>query len=102
MAEHERTDDGRKDQRSRERDQRPPEEEERGAEEAVEVIAASTVRIVLLFLGIILLLYATGQVVGFDALAMLSEALDTREARWTIVALFALVLIAVSLRGFRT
>ena len=41
MAEHERTDDGRKDQRSRERDQRPPEEEERGAEEAVEVIAAS-------------------------------------------------------------
>lgn len=94
MAEHEHTHDDR-------RDQRPREDEDRDPEEAVEVIAASTVRVALLLLGILLLLYATGQAVGFDVLAMVSSALDTQEARWMIVAFFALVLIAVSFRGFR-
>lgn len=68
---------------------------------AVEAIATSTVRLGLLVLGILLLLYAAGQAVGFDVLAMISDALDTQEARWIIVAFFALVLITISLRGFR-
>lgn len=70
-------------------------------EGAVEAIAASTVRLALLVLGLLLLLYAVGQAVGFDVLAMISDALDTQEARWLIVAFFALVLITISLRGFR-
>lgn len=69
---------------------------------AVEAIATSTVRLALLVLGLLLLLYATGQAVGFDVLAMISDALDTQEARWIIVAFFALVLITISLRGFRS
>lgn len=70
-------------------------------EGAVEAIAASTVRLGLLVLGLLLLMYAVGQAVGFDVLGMISEALDTQMARWLIVAFFALILIAVALRGFR-
>lgn len=72
----------------------------RGSEDAVEVIAASTVRVALLILGLLLLAYATGQVLGLDVLAMISETLDTPEARWLLVAFLALVLIALALRGF--
>lgn len=82
-------------------DRRPADQTGRGTEEAVEFIAASSVRILLLILGSLLLLYSVGQIVGFDAMAMLSDALATREARWTIVAFFALILILVSLHGFR-
>lgn len=78
-----------------------PGEERHGGEDAVEAIATSTVRLALLVLGLILLLYAVGQAAGFDVLAMISEALDTPAARWLLVAFFALVLITISLRGFR-
>ena len=77
------------------------ERDDRRSEEAVEAIASSTIRIGLAILGILLLLYAVGQAVGVDALGMVSSALDTPEARWLVVAFFALVLIAVALRGFR-
>ena len=70
-------------------------------EETVEAIAESTLRIVLLVLGLLLLFYAVGQAVGFDVLALLSEALATPAARWMIVAFFALILIAMAIRGFR-
>lgn len=67
----------------------------------MEVIAASTVRILLGILGLMLLLFAIGQVMGFDAMALLSDALDTPEARWMLVALFAVIMIALSIRGFK-
>ena len=70
------------------------------AEEPVEEIASTTLRIGLLILGAVLLLFATGQAVGIDVLALLSDALDTREARWLTVAFFGLILIAVAMRGF--
>ena len=73
----------------------------RGSGDAVETVATSTVRLGLFVLGVLLLLYAVGQAVGFDVLAMASDALDTQEARWLIVAFFALVLITLSFRGFR-
>lgn len=72
-----------------------------GGDKAVEAIATSTVRLGLLILGLLLLLYAVGQAVGFDVLALISDALDTQEARWLIVAFFALILITLSLRGFK-
>lgn len=71
------------------------------SDDAVSVVASSAVRIGLLILGVILLLYATGQAMGMDVLAMVSEQLDTQEIRWLIVAFFALVMITVALRGFR-
>lgn len=73
---------------------------EEGLEEPVERVAASTVRAGLLVLGAFVLLFAIGQIIGFDVLAMLSEALDTREARWSIVAIFGIILITIALRGF--
>lgn len=83
------------------RDSPPEQGGDRDPEDAVEVIATSTIRILLGVLGVLLLLFALGQVMGFDAMAMLSDALDTQEARWMLVALFALVMIALSIRGFR-
>lgn len=82
----------------RDRDRR---REERGPEEAVEAVAASTVRVGLAILGLVIVLFAAGQALGFDALAIFGEAFETREVRWMIVAFFGLILIAVSLRGFR-
>lgn len=75
--------------------------DERAPEGAIEAIAASTVRLGLAILGIVLVLFAVGQALGFDALAIFGEAFNTREARWMIVAFFGLVLLVVSLRGFR-
>lgn len=92
MAEHDYADDGGGNERQSDRAR---------DEGAVEAIAASTIRLGLLVLGLLLLLYAVGQAVGFDVLAMISEALDTQMARWLIVAFFALILITVALRGFR-
>ena len=97
----------------RPREERPPEEQERSdreprraeqrgaVEESVELIAASMLRVGLLFLGAVIVLFAVGQLVGVDLLAMLSELFDTREARWLTVAFFGLVLITMALRGFR-
>lgn len=82
-------------------DHESSDQQRRDGDRAVEAIATSTVRLGLLVLGILLLLYATGQAVGFDVLAMISDALDTQQARWLIVAFFALILITISLRGFR-
>lgn len=71
-------------------------------DETVEFIATSTVRVGLLLLGVMLLLYSVGQAIGFDVLALISQALDTPEARWLFVAFFALILISIALRGFRS
>lgn len=69
-------------------------------DESVEFVATSTVRIGFLALGFLILLYAVGQIVGLNLLAMLSSALDTPEVRWTIVAIFGVVLIVLAFRGF--
>ncbi|QLG29025.1 hypothetical protein HUG10_16425 [Halorarum halophilum] len=68
--------------------------------ETAERFAASSFRIGLAFLGIVLLLFALGQAVGVDLLGMVGDALATEVGRWLVVAFFALVLIAVALRGF--
>lgn len=82
-------------------------EDERRAREATalertfEVIAASTLRIGLIFLGIVIVLFAIGQLVGVDIVSVLSEVFGTRAARWLAVAFFGLVLIVVAMTGFR-
>jgi len=62
--------------------------------------AESTLRVVLAILGFVLLLFALGQAVGADLLGMVVQALNTQLGRWLIVALFALLLIALAIRGF--
>lgn len=64
--------------------------------------AASTLRVALAFVGIVLLLFALGQAVGLDLLGMVADALATEVGRWMLVAVFALVLILLAVRGFGT
>lgn len=68
--------------------------------ETTDWLAASTLRIGLAVLGFIVLLVAIGQVVGFDLLDIVLDALDTSIGRWLIVAFVGLFLIAIALRGF--
>lgn len=88
-------------ERTADRDASGDDDRQRERDETVEFIATSTVRIGLLLLGVLLLLYSVGQAIGFDVLALVSQALDTPEARWLLVAFFALVLISIALKGFR-
>lgn len=65
-----------------------------------EWFVASTFRIGLAILGLVLLLFALGQALGVPLLDMVGDALSTRVGRWLAVAVFALLLIVVALRGF--
>lgn len=73
---------------------------ERRSSDLAEWFAESTVRVVLAFFGVVLLLFAVGQMVGFDILGAIAAALDTRIGQWLLVAVFGLILIMIALRGF--
>lgn len=73
-----------------------------GDEDVGEWFAASTLRIGLAIIGIFLLLFALGQAVGVPLLGMVADALATRVGRWLAVAVFALLLIVVAMRGVGT
>lgn len=62
--------------------------------------AESTVRVALAVLGVLLLLFAVGQMVGLDILGSIADALETEFGRWLLIAIFALLLIIIALRGF--
>ena len=68
--------------------------------QAFKAVAASALRVIILLLGLLLLIFASGQAVGLDLLGELSEILDTDEVRWIIVAFFGLVLVFIAIRGF--
>lgn len=89
-------------ERDRERDddrvERRPEDARRSGLAAW--FAESTIRIAIGVLGVVLLLFAVGQMVGLDLLGAIAAALETSFGRWLLVAAFALLLIALALRGF--
>lgn len=62
--------------------------------------AESTLRVSLALVGFVLLLFALGQVAGLDLLGMVVDALNSDVGRWLIVAFFALLIIAIAVRGF--
>lgn len=68
--------------------------------EAADWLAASTLRVGLAVLGFVVLLFAIGQVVGFNLLEIVLDALNTNVGRWLIIAFVGLFLIAFALRGF--
>lgn len=68
--------------------------------ESTEWLTAPVIRAALGVLGVVLLLYALGRAVGVDLLGVLLDALATRVGRWLLVALFAVLLILVAVRGF--
>lgn len=70
------------------------------AERAGEYFAESTLRVSLAIVGFVLLLFALGQAIGIDLLGFIVDVLNTRMGRWLIVAFFAILLIALAVRGF--
>ncbi len=67
---------------------------------AEEWFAASTLRIALAIIGLVVVLFALGQAVGMNLLGMFADALSTQIGRWLVVAFFGLLLIALAVRGF--
>lgn len=67
---------------------------------AGEWVTESAFWIALALFGFVLLLFALGQAVGVDFLGTVADALGTRLGCWLAVALFALLLIVVAIRGF--
>lgn len=68
----------------------------------VDWLTVSALRLTLALAGLVLLLYALGRAVGVDLLDAVADALSTQLGRWFVVALVALALIVVALRGFGT
>lgn len=66
-----------------------------------EWLASTAVRAVLVIVGVVVLLFALGQLVGLDLLGLTAEALSSEVGRWLLLAAFALLLIALAERGFR-
>lgn len=69
-------------------------------EGAADWFAVSTFRIALAILGLVLLLFGLGRVVGVDFLQLLADALATPIGRWLAVAVVGLLLIGIAARGF--
>ena len=67
-----------------------------------EWFASTAVRTVLAIVGLVILLFALGQLVGLDLLELTAAALSSEIGRWLLLAAFALLLIALAQRGFRS
>jgi hypothetical protein len=63
---------------------------------------STAVRLVLAIVGLVVVLFALGQVVGIDLLGLAAEALSSEIGRWLVIAAFGLLLIGLAQRGFRS
>lgn len=68
--------------------------------EVADWFAKSTLRIALTVIGLVIILFALGQAVGFDLLGVVVDFLGSTTGRWLVVAFFGLLLIVAALRGF--
>lgn len=68
--------------------------------DAAEWFAASTLRVALAIIGLVVVLFALGQAVGVDLLGMVVDALNSTVGRWLLVALFGLFIIGLAVWGF--
>jgi uncharacterized membrane protein YdjX (TVP38/TMEM64 family) len=66
------------------------------------LFAVSAARLGLVFIGLVLLLFALGQAVGLNLLELAAEAISSRIGRWLVVAFFAVLLIAIPARWGRS
>lgn len=65
-------------------------------------VAASALRVAFALVGFVLLLAAIGQLSGFDLIGLVADGLQTSIGLWIVVALVAIVLLAVGIRGFNS
>ena len=66
-----------------------------------DIVTQSVLRIGLAVLGLVLLLYALGRAVEIDLLGEAAAFFATSTGQWIAVAFFALLLVLVSVRGWR-
>jgi hypothetical protein len=78
---------------------RPADDRRRGRNTAG-WLASGVVRLGLAIVGVVLLLFAAGQIAGLDLLEMVIEVLTSSIGRWILLAFVAVVLLAVAIRGF--
>ena len=78
---------------------RPADDRRRGKNTAG-WLASGVVRLGLAIVGVVLLLFAAGQIAGLDLLEMVIEVLTSSIGRWILLAFVAVVLLAVAIRGF--
>jgi hypothetical protein len=57
---------------------------------------------VLAIVGLVVVLFAVGQIVGIDLLGLAAEALSSEIGQWLVIAAVGLVLIGLAQRGFRS
>lgn len=69
---------------------------------SADILTQSILRIGLAILGFVLLLYALGQAIGIDLIGEMAAFFATSTGQWLAVAFFALLLILLSVRGWRT
>jgi hypothetical protein len=81
-------------------ERRTTEGDRRGFDGAAEWIAASTLRLALALVGMVILLFGLGMAVGVDFLVMAADVLNSVLGRWLLVALVGLVILFVAMRGF--
>ncbi|PSP62762.1 hypothetical protein BRC77_08995 [Halobacteriales archaeon QH_8_64_26] len=67
-----------------------------------EWFASTALRAALAVVGVVVLLFALGQLVGIDLLGLAAEALSSELGRWSLIAVFGLLLIGLAQRGFRS
>lgn len=67
-----------------------------------EWLASTAVRTVLVVVGVVVVLFALGQLVGLDLLGLIAEVLSSELGRWLLIAGFGLLLIGLAQRGFRS
>jgi hypothetical protein len=63
---------------------------------------STAVRMVLAIVGLVVVLFAVGQIVGIDLLGLAAEALSSEIGQWLVIAAVGLVLIGLAQRGFRS
>lgn len=72
------------------------------ADQTTRWFATSAARLGLVFIGLVLLLFALGQAVGLNLLGLVADALTSQLGRWLAVAFFAVLLIAIAARWGRS
>lgn len=77
-----------------------PPTSEPSREKQATIITRSILRIALALVGFLLLLFALGQAFGLDILGMFAEFTQTWTGQWLLVAIFALALIIIALKGW--
>ena len=103
MSESGKTERERTEESTRRREEVPPEErraEKTRREGPAEWVASTALRLGLALVGIVLLVFAIGQILDVPLFDVLDDALSSQVVVWLIVGLFALLLLGLAARGF--